>query len=343
MGKDVVANIKGKTVLVTGGTGSFGKTVARRLLATEAKEIRILSRDELKQHEMRRSFSEPRLKFFIGNVRDEKSVNNAMNGVDLVFHAAALKQVPSCEFFPHEAVLTNIIGSENVTRCAIQHGVDKVVCLSTDKAVYPVNAMGMTKGLMEKIALSHTRMQCHDKTTVCCVRYGNVMYSRGSVIPLFVEQIRQGKPLTVTEGSMTRFMMPLEDAVDLVLFAFLHGEPGDIFVRKAPACTISALADAMCSLFDHKLETQSIGIRHGEKLSETLLTVEELGRAKDLGDYYRIPLDAGDLNYSLYYTVGNEGSPPVDYNSSNVEQLDVEGVKKLLMRLPEIQEETGQT
>lgn len=333
--------LAGKTLLITGGTGSFGQTITRRLLETDVAEIRIFSRDELKQFEMRQAYGEPRLKFFLGNVRDEKSVETAMHGVDLVFHAAALKQVPSCEFFPHEAVLTNVLGSETVCRVAVRHGVERVVCLSTDKAVQPVNAMGMSKALMEKVALSYTRTGSARETTICCVRYGNVMYSRGSVIPLFVDQIRSGRDLTVTEGSMTRFMMPLAHAVDLVLFAFLHARSGDVFVKKAPACTILDLARALQNLLGCEGGIRTIGVRHGEKLHETLLTAGEMSRAEDLGDYYRIPLDDGDLNYSLYFTDGRLEQAPQDYSSDLVEQLDVPGVEELLRELPEIQSLLG--
>jgi len=332
--------LAGKTVLVTGGTGSFGKTVARALLDTDCKEIRIFSRDELKQELMRVHYANKRLKFFIGDVRNRESVDRAMNGVDLVFHAAALKQVPSCEFFPVEAVLTNVFGSNNVILSAIHHGVDKVICLSTDKAVLPVNAMGMTKGLMEKVAMSASREGVSGKTTVCCVRYGNVMCSRGSVIPLFIDQIKSGRPLTVTVKEMTRFMLPLRDAVDLVLFAMTQGRPGDLFVRKAPACTIGDLAEAVRTLFRSPSQVRAIGIRLGEKLYETLLTQEELRRSEDMGDYFRVSIDDRDLNYTSFFTEGDAERPILeDYHSHNARRLDQKEVEELLLSLEDVQEE----
>lgn len=333
-------DLAGKTVLVTGGTGSFGRTVSEFLLRTACAEIRIFSRDELKQELMRIEFGNPRMKFLLGDVRDADSVDRAMRGVDLVFHAAALKQVPSCEFFPMQAVLTNVVGSHHVITSAIRHGVARLVCLSTDKAVMPINAMGQTKALMEKVAASVSRQAFSGTTAVSTVRYGNVMCSRGSVIPLFIKQIRAGQPLTLTVGEMTRFMLPLRDAVDLVLFAFQHARPGDLFVRKAPACTIQILAEALRELFHSNVPIQSIGIRHGEKLYETLLTVEELRRAEDLGDYYRVPLDDRDLNYTLYFTQGEtRAALGEDYHSHNTERYDLAAMKRLLLSLPEVRSE----
>ena len=327
----------GKTLLVTGGTGSFGKAMVTRLLATKVKEIRIFSRDELKQELMRIDFGEPRLKFYIGDVRDRDSVDNVMKGVDYVFHAAALKQVPSCEFFPMQAVLTNIVGGHNVIESAIAHKVKSLVCLSTDKAVYPINAMGMTKSLMEKVAQAAGRTDACTDTVVSCVRYGNVMCSRGSVIPLFIDQIKKGKPLTLTVPEMTRFLLPLRDSVDLVLFAFINGRPGDIFVKKAPACTVQDLAQALINLFKADVPIKVIGIRHGEKLYETLVTKEEMVRADDMGDYYRIALDDRNLNYALYFTKGDKKEMQLDdYHSHNTEQLNVKQVEKLLLSLPEV-------
>ncbi len=338
--------LKGKTVLIPGGTGSFGNAVLDGLLQSDCAEIRIFSRDEWKQEMMRIKYSNPRLKFYIGDVRDKDGVDHVMDGVDLVFHAAALKQVPSCEFFPMQAVMTNIIGSHNVVTSAIEHGVDKVVCLSTDKAAYPINAMGMTKALMEKVALSATRMITRAKTTVCCVRYGNVMCSRGSVIPLFIGQIRHNEPVTITVPHMTRFLLPLRDAVALVLFAFQHATQGDLFIKKAPACTILDLAKAVKNIFHSDVKEEIIGIRHGEKIYETLATREELVRSEDMGDYYRIRLDDRDLNYVNYGKYFTEGSVEEtkldDYTSHNTEQLTVSQVEELLLSLPEIQKELQQ-
>ncbi len=332
--------LQGKTVLITGGTGSFGKTVVKGLLETGVKEIRIFSRDELKQELMRIDFAEPRLKFYIGDVRDRDSVDNAMIGVDLVFHAAALKQVPSCEFFPMQAVMTNVFGSNNVIQSAIKHKVDKMVCLSTDKAAYPINAMGISKAMMEKVAQAASRQNASGDTVICSVRYGNVMCSRGSVIPLFVNQIKQGKELTLTVPEMTRFMLPLREAVALVLFAFEHGNHGDLFVRKAPACTIDILARAVCNVFGVAQNIKVIGIRHGEKLYETLLTVEEVSRAEDMGEYFRVHLDDRDLNYTIYFTEGDKEETKLqDYHSHNTDQMDVKQMEELLLSLPEVQAE----
>lgn len=329
----------GKTVLVTGGTGSFGRTVARHLLDRGVDEVRILSRDEAKQHEMRVLFDEPRLGFYVGDVRNSQSVDRATRDVDLVFHAAALKQVPSCEFFPLEAVLTNVLGSQNVIESAQRNGVDAVVCLSTDKAVMPVNAMGMTKALMEKVAQAAARARSVD-TVVSTVRYGNVLYSRGSVVPLFVEKIFRGEPLTVTDPDMTRFLMPLAQAVDLVEFAFSNAEPGDTFVRKAAAARIGDLATAVNQLFGEPVAMKVIGVRHGEKKYETLATVEELRDAEDLGDYWRLRMDSRDLNYADYFEVGHsDATTDEDYHSHNTTLLDVDGIKELLLELPEIRAE----
>jgi len=330
----------GKCILVTGGTGSFGKTVAKALLSSGCGEVRVLSRDEEKQDAMRHETDDPRMRFYIGDIRDRSSVDNAMGGADLVFHAAALKQVPSCEFFPIEAVRTNVLGSSNVIDSSVAHGVESVVCLGTDKAVYPVNAMGMTKALMEKVAQAAARRLTSDNTIVTSVRYGNVMYSRGSVIPLFVRQIREGKPITITEPSMTRFMLPLTDAVDLVFFAMQHANQGDVFVKKAPACSIADLVTALKELFNADNEVRVIGMRHGEKIYETLASSEELRNSEDMGDYYRLSMDDRDLNYAKYFTEGDvEEVNTDDYHSHNTEQLDVAGVKELLLRLPEINNE----
>lgn len=332
-----------KIILITGGTGSFGKAVVHRLLKTDCKEIRIFSRDELKQEEMRVSCSNPRLKFHIGDVRDKASVDQAMLGVDLVFHAAALKQVPSCEFFPMQAVQTNIFGSHNVIVSAIEHHVERVICLGTDKAVYPVNAMGMTKALMEKVALASTLMLPDTATTVALVRYGNVMCSRGSVIPLFINQIKRGQPVTITTPHMTRFLLALSEAVELVLFAFQHAAQGDLFIKKAPACTIGDLAKAVMSLFGAEAPPQTIGIRHGEKLHETLATREELARAEDMGDYYRIRCDRRDLDYMKYRKYYSEGDAAdidrEDYTSENTVRLNADGTRALVASLPEVQAE----
>ena len=341
---------KDKTLLITGGTGSFGNAVLNRFLETDIGEIRIFSRDEKKQDDMRHEFQQKmpevagKIKFFIGDVRDLASVKNAMHGVDYIFHAAALKQVPSCEFFPVEAVKTNVLGTDNVLTAAIEEGVKNVVCLSTDKAAYPVNAMGTSKAMMEKVVVAKSRNVDPKKTTISCTRYGNVMCSRGSVIPLWIEQIRAGKPITVTESSMTRFIMSLEEAVDLVLFAFSNAENGDIMVQKAPACTIEVLAKAVKELFDkeNKSEIKVIGIRHGEKMYETLLTNEECAGAIDMGDFYRVPADKRDLNYDKYFKEGNvERVNLSEFNSSNTDLLTVEEVKEKLLALSYIRNELG--
>lgn len=332
--------LTGKTILITGGTGSFGKAMVNKLLETDVAEIRIFSRDELKQELMRIDYREPRLKFYIGDVRDRDSVDNVMKGVDYIFHAAALKQVPSCEFFPIQAVYTNILGGHNVIESAVAYKIKTIVCLSTDKAAYPINAMGMTKALLEKVAQAAARTPSRNDTVVCCVRYGNVMCSRGSVIPLFIDQIKKGLPLTVTVPEMTRFLLPLRDSVDLVLFAFTNANPGDLFVKKAAACTIIDLAQAIKNLFKSNVETKIIGMRHGEKLYETLVTTEELLRAEDMGDYYRISLDDRNLNYNLYFTEGDEKDIQIDgYHSHNTQRLGVEAVEELLLSLPYVQNE----
>lgn len=329
---------KGKTLLITGGTGSFGNAVLRRFLNTDIGEIRIFSRDEKKQDDMRKLYANPKLKFFIGDTRNYESIRHAMHGVDFVFHAAALKQVPSCEFFPMEAVRTNVIGTENVLNAAIDCGVKKVICLSTDKAVYPINAMGMSKALMEKTAIAMGRD--NRGTTVAVTRYGNVMCSRGSVIPLFIDQIKNGKSITITDPNMTRFMMSLDSAVDLVLFAFEHAQGGELFIQKAPAATIETLAVAVSELFDAKTEPQIIGTRHGEKLYESLLTREEMVRAIDMGDYYMVPCDDRDLNYGKYFESGKkEFSEAVDYTSHNTERLDIQGMKDMLLKLDYVRNE----
>ena len=340
---------KDKTLLITGGTGSFGNAVLRRFLDSDIKEIRIFSRDEKKQDDMRHALQNSKIKYYIGNVRDKSSVDVAMNGVDYVFSAAALKQVPSCEFFPVEAVRTNIVGTENVLNSAIEHGVQSVVVLSTDKAAYPINAMGMSKALMEKVAVAKGRELGEGaKTTICCTRYGNVMASRGSVIPLWVEQMMDGKPITITDPDMTRFMMTLDDAVDLVIYAFTHAQNGDLFVQKAPAATLSTLAQALKETYAKvepkyfDTEVKVIGTRHGEKLYETLVTREEMVRAIDMGDYYRIPCDTRDLNYDKYFTKGNEEISKIeDYHSHNTRRLDVEGMKELLLKLRFVREDMG--
>ena len=324
-----------KTLLITGGTGSFGNAVLKRFLDTDIAEIRIFSRDEKKQDDMRKHYASSKLKFYIGDVRDYQSVLNATRGADYIFHAAALKQVPSCEFHPMEAVKTNVLGTENVLEAAIQNGVKRVVCLSTDKAVYPINAMGISKAMMEKVMVAKSRSADDDKTVICGTRYGNVMASRGSVIPLFIQQIRDGKPLTLTDPNMTRFMMTLADAVDLVLYAFEHGNNGDLFVQKAPAATVETLANAltqMLNLPEHPI--QVIGTRHGEKLYEALLSREEMACAEDRGDYFRVPPDLRDLNYAKFVEQGEEKiSRTEDYNSHNTERLDIEGMKNLLLKL----------
>ncbi len=330
----------GKTLLITGGTGSFGNAVLRRFLNTNIKEIRIFSRDEKKQDDMRKLYKNEKIKFYIGDVRDYNSIAGAMHGVDFVFAAAALKQVPSCEFFPMEAVRTNVIGTDNVLTAAVHYGVKKVICLSTDKAVYPINAMGISKAMMEKVMIAKSRTVTADRTTICGTRYGNVMASRGSVIPLFVQQIKTGQPLTITDPSMTRYLMSLEDAVELVVFAFNNAVPGDVFVQKAPASTIADLAQAVKELFKAPNEIRVIGTRHGEKLHETLLTREEMVKAEDLGDYYRIPADTRDLNYDKYFVNGEEQiSRGWEYTSENTKRLDVNGVKELLLKLDFIKEE----
>jgi UDP-N-acetylglucosamine 4,6-dehydratase len=330
----------GKVLLITGGTGSFGNAVLRRFLNSEIKEIRVFSRDEKKQDDMRKTFNNDKLKFYIGDVRDPQSISAAMRGVDYVFHAAALKQVPSCEFYPLEAVKTNVLGTENVLECAILHGVSRVVCLSTDKAVYPINAMGISKAMMEKVIVAKSRNLEGTNTVISGTRYGNVMASRGSVIPLFIRQIIEGKPLTLTDPSMTRFMMTLDDAVDLVLHAFENGSNGDIFVQKAPAATIEVLTQAILELInkpEHKVHV--IGTRHGEKLFEALCSREEMFVAQDQGNYYRIPADNRDLNYSNFFEKGDQDLSRVqDYNSHNTERLDIEGMKTLLRKLDFIRE-----
>ncbi len=337
---------KDKTLLITGGTGSFGNAVLNRFLETDIGEIRIFSRDEKKQDDMRHEYqakypeASNKIKFYIGDVRDLQSVKNAMHGVDYIFHAAALKQVPSCEFFPVEAVKTNVLGTENVLTAAIDAGVKKVICLSTDKAAYPVNAMGTSKAMMEKVVVAKSRTISPEKTTICCTRYGNVMCSRGSVIPLWIEQTKKGEPITITEPNMTRFIMSLEEAVDLVLFAFENGASGDILVQKAPACTIEVLAKAVKELFPNDNDIKVIGIRHGEKMYETLLTNEECANAIDLGDFYRVPADKRDLNYDKYFKEGNEKRNPLtEFNSNNTDLLNVEQVKEKLLSLSYIREE----
>ncbi len=324
----------GKTLLITGGTGSFGNAVLRRFLRTGIKEIRIFSRDEKKQEDMRIALASDKAKFFIGDVRDYNSILPAMEGVDLVFQAAALKQVPSCEFYPIEAVKTNILGTENVLSAAIACGVENSITLSTDKAVYPINAMGMSKALMEKVVVAKSRLIPPDRTTLCCTRYGNVMASRGSVIPLFIDQIKSGQPITITDPNMTRFLMSLDDAVDLVIYAFTNGQQGDTFVQKAPASTIRDLAQALVELFEADNEIKIIGTRHGEKLYESLLTREEKSRAEDLKGYYRIPADNRDLNYNKFFVEGEQQiSESLDYNSHNTERLNVKQVKEKLLAL----------
>jgi UDP-glucose 4-epimerase len=328
---------RSKTLLITGGTGTFGNAVLRRFLETEIAEIRVFSRDEKKQDDMRKAYANAKLRFHIGDVRNESSVRDAMTGVDYVFHAAALKQVPSCEFFPIEALRTNALGTENVLSAAIQAGVERVIVLSTDKAVYPINAMGISKAMMEKLAVAKSRV-ARASPTICVTRYGNVMASRGSVIPLFIQQIQNGKPLTVTDPAMTRFMMSIDDAVDLVLYAFKHGQPGDTFVQKAPACSIETLALALKKLLDASNPLNVIGTRHGEKLYETLLTREELAGAQDLGGYYRVPADNRDLNYALYFSEGEKDvSVKDDYNSHNTTRVDVAGMCDLLLKLECVQ------
>lgn len=340
---------KGKTLLITGGTGSFGNAVLERFLSTDIGEIRIFSRDELKQDNMRHFYQQKypdyskKLNFFIGDVRDSQSIQNAMYGVDYIFHAAALKQVPSCEFFPIEAVKTNVLGTENVLQAAIEAGVKKVICLSTDKAAYPVNAMGTSKAMMEKVIVAKSRTISPEYTSVCCTRYGNVLCSRGSVVPLFISQLKEGKPLTVTDASMTRFVMSLEEAVELVIYAFQNAESGDIMVQKAPACTIGVLAQAVKELFHSDAEIKVIGIRHGEKKYETLLTNEECAHAIDMGNFYRVPADRRSLNYDKYFTYGNlNRSTLSEFNSNNTILWDVGQVKEKLLTLSYIRDEIAE-
>ena len=340
-------NFKNKKLLITGGTGSFGQAVLNRFAQTDIGEIRVFSRDEKKQDDMRHEFqakmpeAADKIKFYIGDVRDINSVKNAIHGVDYIFHAAALKQVPSCEFFPMEAVRTNVIGTDNVLTAAIDEGVECVICLSTDKAAYPVNAMGISKALEERVAVAKSRTT--DKTKICCTRYGNVMCSRGSVIPLWIDQIRNGQPITITEGSMTRFIMSLDEAVDLVLFAFEHGENGDILVQKAPACTIKTQAEAICEIFGgDKDKIKVIGIRHGEKMYETLLTNEECANAVDMGNFYRVPADNRGLNYDKYFSDGDKDRVKLsEFNSNNTELLSVEQTKEKILSLKYIQDEVN--
>jgi UDP-N-acetylglucosamine 4,6-dehydratase len=335
--------VKGSIVTITGGTGSFGSTMAKHLLGQDVGEVRIFSRDEAKQDAMRHSIDDKRVRFFIGDTRDPDSVNGAVRGADLIFHAAALKQVPSAEFFPLEAVKTNINGSANVLRAAVANEVKGVVCLSTDKAVYPINAMGMTKALMEKTAQAFARDSIDSGTTISITRYGNVMYSRGSVIPLFISQLRSGNPITITDPTMTRFLMSLAESVDLVKYAFENAETGDLFVRKAPASTIDVLARALTEMFGGSVgQIRTIGFRHGEKLFESLISTEEHAKAEDLGDYFRVPLDTRDLNYSEYFEEGEPRNASLNaYTSHNTERLDIEGVKALLMTIPEVRQELG--
>lgn len=325
---------KNKTLLITGGTGSFGNAVLNRFINSDLKEIRIFSRDEKKQDDQRKRINNPKVKFYLGDVRDYRSVENVVRGVDFIFHAAALKQVPSCEFFPVQAVKTNVLGTENVIEAAITHHVKRMIVLSTDKAVYPINAMGMSKALMEKVMVARSRSVDKKETVLCGTRYGNVMASRGSVIPLFVDQLKRGREITITDPNMTRFMMTLEDAVDLVLYAFKNGEPGDIFVQKAPAATIEVLAKALKELYNVKNGIRIIGTRHGEKLFESLVNREEMAKAIDMGDYYRIPADNRDLNYDQYFSKGEVDISKVEeYHSHNTKRLDIEGTKQLLQKL----------
>jgi len=331
---------KNKILLITGGTGSFGNAVLKRFLETDIKEIRIFSRDEKKQDDMRHALQNSKVKFYIGDVRNKRSVDNAMHGVDYIFHAAALKQVPSCEFFPIEAVNTNILGTQNVLDSAVEHGVKRMIVLSTDKAAYPINAMGISKAMMEKVAIAKARSLGDDaETTICLTRYGNVMASRGSVIPLFIDQMAAGKDITVTDPNMTRFMMTLEDAVDLVIYAFQHGKNGDLFVQKAPAATLDVLAQAVIELYHSKSKVKVIGTRHGEKLYETLVTREEMAKAEDMGNYFRIPADNRDLNYDKYFVEGQEEVSVIeDYHSHNTLRLDEAGMKELLLKLEMVRE-----
>ena len=331
-----------RVLLITGGTGSFGNAVLDRMLATGLREIRVFSRDEKKQEDMRLRLKSDRVKFYIGDVRHYESVHEALRGVDYVFHAAALKQVPSCEFYPMEAVLTNVVGAENVMRAAIANAVSRIVLLSTDKAVYPINAMGLSKAMMEKVMVAKSRLCDPDRTVLCATRYGNVMASRGSVIPLFVEQLKAGRPLTVTDPAMTRFLMSLEESVDLVLYAFEHARPGDLFVQKAPASTVGDLAQALRELLRPDAEIRVIGTRHGEKLFESLVSREEMARAEDLGGYYRIPADGRDLNYDKYFVEGSiEIAQADDYTSHNTRRLDVAGIRQVLLGLPIVREAIG--
>jgi UDP-N-acetylglucosamine 4,6-dehydratase/5-epimerase len=332
---------KNKTLLITGGTGSFGNAVLSRFLNTDIKEIRIFSRDEKKQDDMRHRLNNPKVKFYIGDVRDIRSVDGVMTGVDYIFHAAALKQVPSCEFFPIQAVRTNVFGTENVLDSAIQHGVKNVVILSTDKAAYPINAMGISKAMMEKVAIAKGRALGADAaTTICCTRYGNVMASRGSVIPLWIDQIKEGKDITITDPNMTRFMMTLDDAVDLVLYAFKHGKNGDLFVQKAPAATLDTLANALIDLYKTDTTVRVIGTRHGEKLYETLVTREEMAKNEDMGNYFRIPCDSRDLNYDKFFVEGEvEIATIEDYHSHNTHRLDIKEMQQLLFKLPVIRQD----
>lgn len=328
----------GKTLMITGGTGSFGNAVLNRFLDTDIKEIRVFSRDEKKQDDMRKHYANSKIKFYIGDVRDMRSIQDAIRGVDYIFSAAALKQVPSCEFFPMEAVWTNIVGTDNVLTAAIQAGVEKVICLSTDKAAYPINAMGISKAMMERVFVAKSRTT--DTTTICGTRYGNVMCSRGSVIPLFIDQIKEGKPITVTDPEMTRFLMSLDEAVDLVMFAFENGKPGDIMVQKAPACTIGTLARAVQELFHDKNEIHYIGIRHGEKKYETLLTKEECLHARDMGEFFCVPADNRDLNYERYFDQGQKEKAEIEeFTSDNTQQLNVEQVKEKLLSLEYVRRE----
>ena len=330
---------KGKTLLITGGTGSFGNMVLKRFLETDIGAIKIFSRDENKQDNMRRLYQNDKIKFHIGDVRDFQNVKSALYGVDYVFHAAALKQVPSCEFFPIEAVKTNVLGTENVLNAAIETGVKKIVCLSTDKAAYPINAMGTSKAMMEKVVFAKSRTVPEEKITICCTRYGNVMCSRGSVIPLFISQIKNNRPITVTNPLMTRFLMDLNEAVDLVLFAFNHAHTGDLFIQKSPACTIGTLAEAVKNIFNPAAEVREIGIRHGEKMFETLMTSEERIKSEDMGNYFRVPLDGRDLNYEKYFSGGdNKVLQAEPYTSANTEQLDVEGTVKKILAIDYVQQ-----
>lgn len=326
---------KNNTLLITGGTGSFGNAVLKRFLNTEIKEIRIFSRDEKKQDDMRHALQNSKVKFYIGDVRNKRSVDNAMHGVDFIFHAAALKQVPSCEFFPIEAVNTNVLGTQNVLDSAVEHGVKRMIVLSTDKAAYPINAMGISKAMMEKVAIAKARSLGDDAvTTICCTRYGNVMASRGSVIPLWIDQIKAGKDITITDPNMTRFMMTLDDAVDLVLYAFNHGKNGDLFVQKAPAATLDVLANALIELYNSNAQIKTIGTRHGEKLYETLVTREEMAKSQDMGNYFRIPADNRDLNYDKYFIEGQEEVSIIDdYHSHNTNRLNISRMKELLTKL----------